>query len=629
MNKIRLSYDPATRNGKFLREEGISDGIWIRVRSAARDTDARARIQSHAAEVSWPSALSLLRTLSPLQEVLDFEFYADDSASSLLDDFRKDVEAVAITTLADFSDESSASIFKRLAGFGWRPERPLKPYQMANLQQLLTLRNGANFSVPGAGKTTVSLALHLLNDDVAEVLFVVAPRNAFPAWETVVSECLVPGSNRSKARFIPLVGGERKIGGLLAGGHRRYIISYDQLIRVEAAVETYLANHKTHLLLDESHRMKAGAQVQRGAALLRMGHLAVRRDILSGTPMPLGKVDLQSQLDFLWPGAGLGSQIARGSSAKKVLGNLFVRTTKKDLQLPRRDRKIVTVRLTDAHLAFYSVLKDDMKARGSELRRGRPGAALIRARKSVIRLLQAAVNPVLVASTLGEVINGEKAGALLQVLRSEGPSARLRVAVDLAEKLIGEGKKVLIWTIFTDSVHQLRDLLKKHNPAAIYGAVALGDETAEETRQGQLKKFKSQESCKVMIANPAAAAEGISLHMHCHDAIYVDRSYNATHYLQSIDRIHRLGLPQDVVTTIYVLENLVPSGVGSIDRAVSRSLSRKIRAMEDLLDDPDLHRLALDEDERPDAFEKSVELRDVLELVAEIEGNYTPEETRG
>ena len=45
----------------------------------------------------------------------------------------------------------------------------------------------------------------------------------------------------------------------------------------------------------------------------------------------------------------------------------------------------------------------------------------------------------------------------------------------------------------------------------------------------------------VLVANYASCAEGISLHHVCHNAIYIDRSFQADQYLQSIDRICRLG----------------------------------------------------------------------------------------
>jgi hypothetical protein len=59
--------------------------------------------------------------------------------------------------------------------------------------------------------------------------------------------------------------------------------------------------------------MKAGAFSQRGAFLLNVATLPIRRDILTGTPMPQAASDTQSQLDFLWPGHGLGVEVARGN----------------------------------------------------------------------------------------------------------------------------------------------------------------------------------------------------------------------------------------------------------------------------------------------------------------------------
>ena len=38
------------------------------------------------------------------------------------------------------------------------------------------------------------------------------------------------------------------------------------------------------------------------------------------------------------------------------------------------------------------------------------------------------------------------------------------------------------------------------------------------------------------------------------DAIYLDKSFNAAHYLQSEDRIHRLGLPKDARPTVEFVE---------------------------------------------------------------------------
>ena len=88
----------------------------------------------------------------------------------------------------------------------------------------------------------------------------------------------------------------------------------------------------------------------------------------------------------------------------------------------------------------------------------------------------------------------------------------------------------------------------------------------------------------VLVLNPAAASEAISLHKVCHHAIYVDRSFNAAHYLQSEDRIHRLGLGQDEAPTIEIVECR-----GTIDEVINQRLTIKVNTMADALNDPSLN----------------------------------------
>ena len=70
---------------------------------------------------------------------------------------------------------------------------------------------------------------------------------------------------------------------------------------------------------------------------------------------------------------------------------------------------------------------------------------------------------------------------------------------------------------------------------------------------------------------------------------------------------------------------MAPATLGSIDMSVSRRLATKIRNLQQLLDDPDLHELALDEEEADDPIDFDVDLQDLVDLVEELEGR-TPSE---
>ncbi|GAB2776449.1 hypothetical protein GCM10027073_06340 [Streptomyces chlorus] len=62
--------------------------------------------------------------------------------------------------------------------------RPLRPFQRTAVARLLAVGGGANFSVPGSGKTTVAYAVFaaLRARGAAHAMLVVAPPSAFEAW---------------------------------------------------------------------------------------------------------------------------------------------------------------------------------------------------------------------------------------------------------------------------------------------------------------------------------------------------------------------------------------------------------------------------------------------------------------
>jgi SNF2 family DNA or RNA helicase len=183
-----------------------------------------------------------------------------------------------------------------------------------------------------------------------------------------------------------------------------------------------------------------------------------------------------------------------------------------------------------------------------------------------------------------------------------GFGPKIRWTLNRARELAGEGKKVLIWSNFVDNVSLIADELDDIGSVFIKGDVPveeswkegtiISDEGTEEekTREQMIREFKTNDDCMVMVANPAAAGEGISLHDVCHHAIYIDRTFNATQFMQSMDRIHRYGKNSEGEVICQVnpvsIEILVCSG--SIDLVVHENLRRKMERMYDWLRDPSL-----------------------------------------
>ncbi|MGI5011456.1 MAG: SNF2-related protein [Janthinobacterium lividum] len=578
-------------------------------------------------ELTWAGILTLVGQFASQQKTLDFRFSPrDDEAKARIAAFVQQYKQVQQSRGALKLTISPEEIEERLEKAGFT--RKLKPFQLRDLQRLLSLENGANFSVPGAGKTTVTLALHILTHKPGQILLIIGPKASFPAWRDVVSECLrsdAPNGNAEPFTIITASGDA--LQKALNSGATRFVISYDLMIQNAEILTTFASQNRVHLVLDEAHRMKAGFGSQRGSLLLNIAPLPIRRDILTGTPMPQQPSDIQSQLDFLWPGAGLGLQISRGKAPRQVLGELYVRTTKQDLGLPKPQRHFLSVPMADGQMALYGIVKSEFLRQVSSLglddRFDAPAA-----RRSVMRLLQLSSNPVLALRSIADDAPNLDSGILDQVI-AEGPSTKMRAVAEKARALAKDGRKSVIWTIFTDTITQMELLLADLNPVSLYGAVPTGEPTDPTTREGRIRRFHVDPSCMVMIANPAAAGEGISLHKICHDAIYLDRSYVTTHYLQSIDRIHRLGLEPDDETNIYIYRTLAPMGLGCIDHSVSHRLRQKLRALQILLDDPDLHEIAYDEENSEDPIAWDISPDDVRDLIEVLEGraNFSDEES--
>lgn len=629
MEEVTINYRVRDNFGILIKSDSEISSAWNRISSSALNIEANSIHFEGQIHLPWYKMLSLLREYSPLQKQLNFRFKTDDSSKSLIERFvaeqRLQKAARSGSHLTIPESEVEDSLIK--LGFD---QRELRKFQIRDVAKLVNIPNGANFSVPGAGKTTVTLAIHLLTSKESDKLLVVCPKSAFTAWDEIIQLCIskAAGWPYNSGRFINLSNlSEKQILEKFDSSNRYFVTNYEQFTSKKDAYSFVIATYPVHLVLDESHRMKAGQNSLRGAALLSVANLPIRKDILSGTPMPQGQSDLQSQLDFLWPGSSLSQRIARGELPNDVIRGLYSRTTKIELGLPPVNRRFIQVKMSDAQAALYGIVKSDVLRQLSSFRDGR-GLDIIKARKSVMRLLQLASNPILAVRGISQDIFSIENGVINAVIQ-EGISPKMQEVCRLVRLNAKENKKTVIWTIFTQNILDLELQLSDLNPVSLYGAIKSGDSEDFETREGRLKRFHIDESCMVMIANPAAAGEGISLHEICHEAIYLDRSYVSTHYLQSIDRIHRLGLAPGTITNVTIIQAAAPAGLGSIDYSVSRRLASKIRALEQLLDDEDLHIIALDEENAPEAVDFNLTTDDIADLIEELEGRIPFNENEG
>lgn len=537
---------------------------WVDIRRACLEqSDEFEDFGPSKFSLPWWSFLAVRQAIGYYAKENDITINVDAAATKLLTE--------AIAKARNFESNgvelyAPEEIIPRLIETGF--ERELTDKQVRNIHKLIKHTSSATFSVPGAGKTTEALAFFSLHRTPNTFLLVIAPKNAFAAWEEQVSECL-PEMHNEVCR---LIGGSANITRLLSEPKRILLITYQQVPTVIELLGGFLNEHPAMIFLDESHRMKRGTSGVIGQAILSLAHLPSNKLIMSGTPLPNSLTDLVPQFNFLYPEIK-----ADESSIKELVQKVFVRTTKKELNLPKVERVSRPIDLTPSQRYLYTLLRSETAREAANLRTT-DRVALRRLSRSVLRLIQLVSNPMLLAK---HPIAHE--GVLGQIL-SEEDSPKLSYVCDRARELASQGRKTVIWSSFVDNVELIAARLSDLRAEYIHGGVEAGSEEEEDTREAKIKRFHNDEHTYVLVANPAACSEGISLHTVCHNAIYLDRTFNAAQYLQSEDRIHRYGLGPDDITYVEIV--YAPD---TIDDIVDTRLRAKVKRMGEVLDDPDLN----------------------------------------
>lgn len=516
--------------------------------------------------------------------------------------------------------------------------RLLYPLQLLAAYHLAFSQNAANFSVPGAGKTSIVYgafsylrSLPPSSSKHVNKLLVVGPLSSFGPWELEFQECF---SRPARSR--------RVSGGLSQEDRKRiYYSELSDYKQLEILLTTYQAiphdiEHVRHFLtrpenrvmvvLDEAHKIKNTEGGVWADAILQLAPTAAARVVLTGTPAPNGYEDLYNLFNFIWPGQNvirfdLGhlrdmSQTPFDRRADTLVDNIapfFIRIRKSDLHLPAPiEHPPIDVPLGARQERIYRFIEDKyiayFQSRGSQswLR-----DTLTRAR--MIRLMQAAINPALLRAPLNvagmydsdRALFVDDAEILNQILSyddHESPS-KLVKAVQLSEQLLGasDENKVVLWCVFVGNLFRLQSMFAEKGIAArvLYGGTPteMDEDKADiETRESIIKEFESANSSfRVVIANPFAVGESISLHKKCRNAIYVERNFNAAAFLQSKDRIHRYGLPKDAKVNYFYL-----TAPNTIDGTIHQRLLQKEAAMLKVLESKDIPLLSLNMDAEND-----------------------------
>lgn len=368
----------------------------------------------------------------------------------------------------------------------WNPPEDLTDQQYANLASLVRMMHGANFSVPGAGKTRATLALHsyLRETGVVSRLLIIGPKNAFGSWEEEVARCL------SATRSTRLISGEQASRVLLTDP-KTLLVTYQLIPNVLASLMSWLSRGRVHIVLDESHRIKRGYDGAISREVMKLSSSAIRRDILTGTPLPHSANDLDPQFKFLWPGQDVVPRpTPKDTFLERVRSSvrpLYVRTTKKELNLPDPDVRSVPVPMGEFQREIYEALRNRFREQFGQV--SRADQAKFRALgRYTVRLLQAASNPALltksdfsVQSDHLEIPKGSRLWELCEEYARYERPAKVWAAINRAVELQQKQRKSVIWTSFVPNVEGIAKRLAHLGAVYIHGQVPSSEDEGTES----------------------------------------------------------------------------------------------------------------------------------------------------
>ena len=126
---------------------------------------------------------------------------------------------------------------------------------------------------------------------------------------------------------------------------------------------------------------------------------------------------------------------------------------------------------------------------------------------------------------------------------------KINQTIEIAENIIEQGKKVIIFCNFTDSLNKIVEHFGK-------SAVKLDGSMSQPQRQHSVDQFQENEKIKVFVGNIKAAGTGITLTAG-EAAIFNDLSFLPSDMAQAEDRAYRYGQKNNVLVYYPIFENTV------------------------------------------------------------------------
>ncbi len=463
-----------------------------------------------------------------------------------------------------------------------------KPYshQITGIEFLLQNSACALLDEMGCGKSfqiASSVAMLLQNKSIDRCL-IVAPKSLVRTWQEELSLA-------TSTPFTVIEGSPAQRAKLIQSDSPIFIIHYEGIRLEKEALANWIQNGDGMIVFDESQRIKnLMAQTTISAKFIRNG--AKRCVIATGTPIANRPIDLFAQYFVMDNGNTFGTSfpafkntfcyidileinqgrrkvkvekfigVRNGEELRKRIQATSLRRLKNEvLDLPPIIYKDYSIELKAEQKTIYAKMRDSVR---SEIENMSPEEYSMQANNIVVRLLrlsQICSNPMLIDPNYN------------------GPNAKLTELEDILTDIFSdETKKVILWSHFVGNVNYLAETY-----AESYGAVAHTGEMNIQDRANSVEQFQNNPECRLFIATPQSAKEGLTLlprdgKMKADTMIYMDLNFDGGSYVQSQARFHRIGQNSEKCLVIHLV------GLETVDEYIKKSLIDKIQTASQILD---------------------------------------------
>jgi SWI/SNF-related matrix-associated actin-dependent regulator 1 of chromatin subfamily A len=422
-------------------------------------------------------------------------------------------------------------------------KRPLLSHQKEAIQKLLENKKFILADDMGLGKTTSSIVAAL--ESGAKKILIICPATLKINWKREIENY----SDR------PIFIAE---GKQFSTEHDFVIINYDIIKNFHDAKKKdesqILGANFDLVVIDEAHYIK-NAQAQRTKLINDFVKKVNRLWLLTGTPMTSRPIDYYNLLSLI------DSPVAKNWMA-------YVIRYCQGYQFKVGPRKVWNV-MGASNL--------------EELRDRTSGLTLRRLKEDVLDLPDKIITPIYLRlkskeyeEVMGEYYNWyeknpEESKSLtvqftkLTKVRQIIANEKITQTIELAENILEQDKKVIIFCNFTESLNKIVEHFGK-------SAVKVDGSMSKVERQHSVDEFQDNPKVKVFVGNIKAAGVGLTL-TSAEAVIMNDLSFLPSDHSQAEDRAYRYGQKNNVLVYYPIFENTIEGIIYDILNAKKQVIS--------------------------------------------------------